>query len=169
MRTARSTPSSPTSCPPAVIDVLSDAKETYELENPYGADEDKPSLRGLIWTSHLKRSYPENNLASNVLGFYAYKDRQEGRGYYGVEEYYDDLLAGNPMDTFMPRNPYLLEGLPEVPSGASLVLTIDREIQAMVEKKLDEAVEDTGSSLRNGYRFGPGKRRDSRNGHPAAH
>ena len=132
--------------PSGVIDVLSDAKETYELENPYGADEDKPSLRGLIWTSHLKRSYPENNLASNVLGFYAYKDRQEGRGYYGVEEYYDDLLAGNPMDTFMPRNPYLLEGLPEVPSGASLVLTIDREIQAMVEKKLDEAVEDTGSA-----------------------
>ena len=35
----------------------------------------------------------------------------------------------------MPRNPYMLEGLPEVPAGASLVLTIDREIQAMVEKK----------------------------------
>ena len=46
------------------------------------------------------------------------------------------------MDTFMPRNPYLLEELPEVPAGASLVLTIDREIQAMVEKKLDEAVKE---------------------------
>jgi cell division protein FtsI/penicillin-binding protein 2 len=32
--------------------------------------------------------------------------------------------------------------LPEVPAGASLVLTIDREIQAMVEKKLDEAVKE---------------------------
>ncbi|MCD6356062.1 MAG: penicillin-binding protein 2 [Anaerolineaceae bacterium] len=69
-------------------------------------------------------------------------DRENGRGYYGVEEYYDDLLAGNPMDTFMPRNPYLLEELPDVPAGASLVLTIDREIQSMVEKKLDEAVEE---------------------------
>jgi cell division protein FtsI/penicillin-binding protein 2 len=46
------------------------------------------------------------------------------------------------METFMPRNPYMLEGLPEVPAGASLVLTIDREIQAMVEKKLDDAVKE---------------------------
>lgn len=128
--------------PSGVIDVLSDIKTDYEEENPYGSDEDLPSLRGIVWTSHLKRSYPENLLASNVLGFYSYRDRQEGMGYYGVEEYYDDLLAGNPMDTFMPRNPYLLEGLPEVPEGASLVLTIDREIQAMVENKLDEAIEE---------------------------
>ena len=69
-------------------------------------------------------------------------DREYGAGYYGVEEYYDDLLAGTPMETFMPRNPYLLEDLPNVPAGESLVLTIDREIQAMVEKKLDEAVKE---------------------------
>jgi len=35
----------------------------------------------------------------------------------------------------------MIEETPTLPSGASLVLTIDREIQAMVEKKLDEAVE----------------------------
>lgn len=131
--------------PSGVIDVLSDVKQSYEIENPYGKNADLPSLRGLIWSSHLKRSYPENSLASNVLGFYAFRDRQEGMGYYGVEEYYDDLLAGSPMDTFMPRNPYLLESLPEVPAGASLVLTLDREIQAMVEKKLDEALEKYGA------------------------
>ena len=131
--------------PSGVIDVLSDIKDTYEIDNPYGSEKDLPSLRGIIWSSHLKRSYPENNLASNVLGFYSYRDRQEGMGYYGVEEYYDDLLAGNPMDTFMPRNPYMLESLPEVPEGASLVLTIDREIQAMVEDKLDKAIEEDGA------------------------
>jgi len=128
--------------PSGVIDVLSDIKQTYEIENPYGKNKNEPSLRGLIWSSHLKRSYPENSLASNVLGFYSYRDRKEGKGFYGVEEYYNDLLAGNPMDTFMPRNPYLLEGLPHVPAGASLVLTIDREIQAMVEKKLDESIKE---------------------------
>lgn len=128
--------------PSGVIDVLSEVKESFEIDNPYGRNEKKSSLRGLIWIPHLKRSYPENTLASNVLGFYSFRDRQKGIGYYGVEEYYDSILAGTPMETFMPRNPYLLEGLPEVPSGASLVLTIDREIQAMVEKKLDEAVEE---------------------------
>jgi len=128
--------------PTGVIDTLSHIKQDFELTNPYGKKESLPSLRGVIWSSHLKRSYPENSLASNILGFYSFMDREGGIGYYGVEEYYDDLLAGTPMETFMPRNPYLLEELPTVPAGASLVLTIDREIQAMVEKRLDEAVEE---------------------------
>jgi cell division protein FtsI/penicillin-binding protein 2 len=128
--------------PTGVIDTLSHIKQDFELANPYGRKENLPSLRGVVWSSHLKRSYPENSLASNILGFYSFMDREGGIGYYGVEEYYDDLLAGTPMETFMPRNPYLLEELPTVPAGASLVLTIDREIQAMVEKKLDEAVEE---------------------------
>jgi cell division protein FtsI/penicillin-binding protein 2 len=132
--------------PSGVIDVLSDIKQDYEIENPYGKDENEPSLRGLIWSSHLKRSYPESSLASNILGFYAFRDRKDGKGYYGVEEYYNDLLAGNPMESYMPRNPYMLEGLPEVPAGASLVLTIDREIQAMVEQKLDAAIKEDGAA-----------------------
>jgi len=128
--------------PSGVIDALSQIKQDYELANPYGRKEKLPSLQGVVWIPHLKRSYPENALASNILGFYSFMDRENGFGYYGVEEYYDDLLAGTPMEIFMPRNPYLLEELPDVPAGASLVLTIDREIQAMVEKKLDEAVEE---------------------------
>ena len=128
--------------PSGVIDALSQIKQDYELVNPYGRKEKLPSLQGVVWNPHLKRSYPENALGSNILGFYSFMDRENGIGYYGVEEYYDNLLAGTPMETFMPRNPYLLEELPDVPSGASLVLTIDREIQAMVEKKLDEAVEE---------------------------
>ena len=128
--------------PSGVIDTLSQIKQDFELANPYGRNKNLPSLRGVVWNPHLKRSYPENSLASNILGFYSFMDRENGHGYYGVEEYYDDLLAGTPMETFMPRNPYLLEELPNVPAGASLILTIDREIQAMVEKKLDEAVEE---------------------------
>ena len=128
--------------PSGVIDALSQIYQDYELENPYGRKPNLPSLRGVVWYPHLKRNYPENSLASNIIGFYSFQDRSDGEGYFGVEEYYDDLLAGRPMDTFMHRNPYLLEELPEVPAGSSLVLTIDREIQAMVEKKLDEAVKE---------------------------
>lgn len=128
--------------PSGVIDTLSQIKQDFEIENPYGKKKNLPSLRGVVWNPHLKRSYPENSLASNILGFYSYMDRENGIGYYGVEEFYDDLLAGMPLEKFMPRNPYLLEELPDVPAGASLVLTIDREIQAMVEKKLDDAVEE---------------------------
>ena len=50
-------------------------------------------LDGLAFKPHLERSYPEKELASNVLGFVT----RDGRGYFGIEEKYNDLLAGNPV------------------------------------------------------------------------
>jgi cell division protein FtsI/penicillin-binding protein 2 len=105
-----------------------------------------PSLSGLIWSPYLERSYPEGTLAANVLGFYNYLDRNNGRGYFGVEEKYNDLLAGTPQQVFVPNDPNLVQQIPEVPPGASLILTIDREIQASVEKILDENVKKTGAT-----------------------
>ena len=55
--------------PSGVIDALSQIKQDYELANPYGETRILPSLRGVVWNPHLKRSYPENSLASNILGF----------------------------------------------------------------------------------------------------
>lgn len=127
--------------PSGVIDALSKIKEEYETLNPEGEDPDLPSLRGMVWYPHLQRSYPENTLAANVLGFYKFRDRKNGEGFYGVEEYYDDILSGPPVTVEIPLDPYMIEETPTLPSGASLVLTIDREIQAMVEEKVDEAVE----------------------------
>ena len=104
-----------------------------------------PSLDGLVFTSHLKRSYPEGMLASNVLGFYSYLDREKGRGYFGVEEKYNDLMAGQPQQVWLPYDPNLVEKLPDVAPGSSLILTIDREIQASTEGILDQAIKDTGA------------------------
>jgi len=50
------------------IKELSALKTRYENQNPYGDDPNKPSLRGLVWSPHLQRVYPEHDLASNVLG-----------------------------------------------------------------------------------------------------
>jgi cell division protein FtsI/penicillin-binding protein 2 len=107
-------------------------------------DEDAvaPSLRGLTYIPHLQRSYPENSLASNVLGFVS----REGRGYFGVEEKYNDLLAGQPKTVWMPRDPNRVEAMPNIPPGASLILTIDRNIQAETEIILDRALEETGAA-----------------------
>jgi cell division protein FtsI/penicillin-binding protein 2 len=41
----------------------------------------------------------------------------------------------------MPNDPYLVEALPDTQPGASLVLTIDRDIQSMIEKTLADAIE----------------------------
>ncbi|HEX9019396.1 MAG TPA: penicillin-binding protein 2 [Anaerolineaceae bacterium] len=107
---------------------------------------DLPNLDGLTWSPHLERSYPEHTLGSTVLGFFNYKDRTNGQGYFGVEEKYDHLLAGQPVEMMVPQDPYLIDKPPQIPPGASLVLTMDREIQKMTERVLDKAVADNGAA-----------------------
>ncbi len=48
-----------------------------EIENTYtqSRDEEPHSLEGLVFQPHLQRTYPENALASNVLGFVGRDDR----------------------------------------------------------------------------------------------
>jgi cell division protein FtsI/penicillin-binding protein 2 len=107
---------------------------------PVGRDQNPPSLRGLVFKPMLKRSFPENQMASNVLGFV----NDEGVGF-GVEAKFNDLLAGTVQKVWVPLDPNRVEEVTEIPSGASLVLTIDREIQVSMEKLLDDAIEESGS------------------------
>jgi cell division protein FtsI/penicillin-binding protein 2 len=104
-----------------------------------------PSLDGLLWTPSLQRSYPEHSLASTILGFYSFLDRENGRGYFGIEEKYNHLMAGSAVNILVPVDPYLIDKPPSIPPGDSLILTIDREVQDMVEKVVDRAVEDNGA------------------------
>jgi cell division protein FtsI/penicillin-binding protein 2 len=99
------------------------------------------SLKSLGFKPRFQRSYPEKELASNVLGFVA----RDGRGYFGIEEKYNDLLAGNPVLVWVPRDPNKATEIPRVPKGTSLVLTINRDLQATVESLLDQALLDHGA------------------------
>jgi cell division protein FtsI/penicillin-binding protein 2 len=103
-------------------------------------DEILPTLSGLIITPHLSRSYPENDLASNILGFFTFRDRANGRGNYGIEGKYDELLTGTPKVVTVSPDPNAVRDIPPVPTGADLILTIDREIQNSMEKLLEKAV-----------------------------
>lgn len=102
----------------------------------------QPSLDGMVFTAHLARTYPEKQLASNVLGFVNY----DGQGVFGVEAKFNDLLAGTPQTVQVPLDPNRAEELPKIPPGASLVLTLDRDIQVNMEQILDQAITDTGST-----------------------
>lgn len=104
-------------------------------------DADDSSLNGLGFKPHFQRSYPENSLASNVLGFVT----RDGRGYFGIEEKYNDLLAGNPVQVWVPRDPNKAAEIPKVPNGTTLVLTLNRDLQAKVETILDQALMDYGA------------------------
>ncbi|HEX2981710.1 MAG TPA: penicillin-binding transpeptidase domain-containing protein [Anaerolineaceae bacterium] len=128
------------------VATLTQMVEQYEVEAADARRGTTPaSLAGLVYTPHLKRSYPEAELASNILGFFSFLDPETGKGYFGVEEKYNDLLAGTPQKVYIPFDPNKAQEIPEVPAGTSLILTIDREIQAMVEKRLDEHIQKSGA------------------------
>jgi cell division protein FtsI/penicillin-binding protein 2 len=109
------------------------------LADMYDADDRR--LNGLAFKPHFQRSYPENELASNVLGFVT----RDGRGYFGIEEKYNDLLAGNPVQVWVPNDPNKATEIPRVPNGTTLVLTIHRDLQAKTETILDEALDKYGA------------------------
>jgi cell division protein FtsI/penicillin-binding protein 2 len=123
------------------IDRLDAMAEQMQASEPIGDDQPAPSLSGLIYTPRLLRTYPENQVASNILGFVS----RDGIGYFGVEGNYNDLLTGRPRNVWVPSDPNMVTDLPEIPPGASLVLTIDREIQISIENLLDEALNDSGA------------------------
>ncbi len=142
-----------------VFDKLTDSPETWEyivIQDYVSAgvvdslqqliqqmeDADDHRLNGIAFKPHYQRSYPENSLASNVLGFVT----RDGRGYFGIEEKYNDLLAGNPVQVWVPTDPNKAIEIPRVPNGTTLVLTINRDLQARVESILDEALFEYGAT-----------------------
>lgn len=98
-------------------------------------------LTGLQFKSHPQRSYPEDALASNILGFV----NREGKGYFGVEEKYDTLLAGNPVTVLVPTDPNKAYEIPDAPDGTTLILTVNRDLQAAAEDILDSALGTYGA------------------------
>lgn len=125
------------------IDLTKEA-EIIKVQKSFQADGSN-FLSGLMATPHLQRTYPENTLASNILGFYSYLDTEAGHGYFGIEEKYNEYLAGAKQIYRYARDPYQIQSLPQDTSGADLVLTIDREMQAAMERLADKALKDTKS------------------------
>lgn len=121
--------------PEAVAELKELKKALNESESPI------PSLEGLDFSLRLERSYPENALASNIIGFV----NLEGRGYFGIEEKYSDLLAGNPVRVWVPNDPNRAVEIPRIPNGTSLILTINRDLQDAVEEILDQSLYEYGA------------------------
>ncbi len=100
--------------------------------------------------STTKRYYPNDNLASCVLGFVGDDDQ----GLSGLESYYDNDLTGVTGRVVAAKNaagvdmPFTYEKVEEAQQGNSLVLTLDSYIQYTCEKYLDIAVEENAVAER---------------------
>ncbi|MBQ3816716.1 MAG: stage V sporulation protein D, partial [Clostridia bacterium] len=116
---------------------ISDNKD-YSLNQYVGLDET------------TKRYYPNDSLASVVLGFVGDDDQ----GLAGIESYYDNKLTGVSGRVVAAKNaagtdmPFTYEKVEEATKGNSLVLTIDSYIQYTCEKYLDIAVEENKAEER---------------------
>lgn len=106
---------------------------------------------GVSFEKEVKRFYPEGKLASNVLGFVASSETDKFKGYYGIEGRNDKLLKGREGRVLYERGAdgeVILYGnydKQDSINGDSLVLTIDRTVQYIIEKKLEEHVKKTGA------------------------
>ena len=91
-----------------------------------------------------RRLYPQNTLASVVLGHTDY----EGNGIYGLEAYYDDYLSGIDGRIITAKAsdgteiPYRYKQSYDAQDGDDLNLNIDANIQYILEKELAKAVEE---------------------------
>ncbi len=98
-------------------------------------------LRGVLLLPELVRTYPENSLAAQVMGFV----NNDGQGNYGLEQAYDFALRGSEGYQVAQKDNQgrLIRLGDEVKAkdGSTLVLTIDRELQYYTEKALAESVD----------------------------
>jgi cell division protein FtsI/penicillin-binding protein 2 len=94
-------------------------------------------LSGLSLVAAPKRIYPSGSLLGHVLGIV----NQEGKGFFGIEGFYDEWLAGKPITIERPLIPPEARLQPDPPAGVNLVLSIDVNIQQMVETALEKAIE----------------------------
>ncbi len=103
----------------------------------------KWNVRGLGFIEEPKRVYPNDHLLAQTLGFVGI----EGKGLEGLEMWYDERLKGESRRVLLPRDargrPLLANGrvLTDVPDGSDVTLTIDSELQFMLESELKSAVE----------------------------
>ena len=105
-------------------------------------------LWGVRTLPSARRTYPESNLARQVIGHVGI----DGVGLWGIEADYDHLLRGQPGSYSSELDPF---GRPiafggntdnRPVRGGEVQLTVDRFIQKIVEKELDRALEEFNSS-----------------------
>ena len=108
------------------------------------SDEYDINSNSIYLLDNYKRYYYKNALASSVIGFTGSDDQ----GLSGIEYQYDELLTGTPGRLVTATNsigtemPFKYSQNIDAVDGSSLVLTIDSNIQAIVEKYLQEGIED---------------------------
>jgi cell division protein FtsI/penicillin-binding protein 2 len=133
--------------PPAELLELLSSTETWApitqaVPQPVAEKLIEWDIVGLQVEARTKRVYPEGDMGAHLLGFV----NNNGNGFYGVEGYYDTLLRGEPGLQTGERSPFgemIPLGISRFVApvrGATLYLTIDRNVQYLIEEELKKAI-----------------------------
>ena len=129
----------------AAVDTSQQTEEKEDKEDKKdGETKTSKATRILYLTSEqaASRTYPYGEFLASVLGFC----NEDGSGAYGLEKYYDETLAGTPGRSVAETDAYgepLASGQADVHEaidGSNLNLTIDENVQSIVEEYLTEAM-----------------------------
>ena len=100
------------------------------------------NLQGIHFQKEPKRFYPARDLAAQVLGSVGMDDS----GQSGIEHEFNDELQGSPGKMFISvdaRRQWFADVEKQPQPGENVVLTIDKNIQYIAEKELEQAIKDT--------------------------
>ncbi len=129
----------------AAVDTSLQTEDKEDKEDKKdGEAKTSKATRILYLTSEqaASRTYPYGEFLASVLGFC----NEDGSGAYGLEKYYDETLAGTPGRSVAETDAYgdpLASGQADVHeaiNGSNLNLTIDENVQSIVEEYLTEAM-----------------------------
>lgn len=136
-----------------IIAKLAKADSRYEVIKKQVSSEIMEELKleglnGISFERQQFRFYPEKEMASQVVGFYGFDIEGQAKGRYGLEGYFDELLAGETGYLSGERDAsgawlsLTKREMKESVNGTDLVLNIDRTIEYVACQKLKEGVEE---------------------------
>ncbi|HWU39553.1 MAG TPA: penicillin-binding transpeptidase domain-containing protein, partial [Candidatus Acidoferrum sp.] len=111
---------------------------------------DKYDFRGVDFLKETKRFYPQGELGVHVIGFAGL----DAKGLEGVELGYDEFIRGEPGYILSSKDALgraispLSASVGQAMDGCEVILTVEKNIQYVVEKELKKAVQ--ASSAKGG-------------------
>ena len=135
-----------------IKDKLARTTSAFEIVKRKLSDEEVLQVKnlhakGVYLVPETYRYYPGGELASQVVGFMGFdKDKVVGR--YGMEAYFEEELRGSSGSVVQEKDaggrwiPIADRSITPAENGDSFVLTMSREVQYEVEKRLKDAVEE---------------------------
>ncbi len=123
-------------------EVVQKINKALDFQEPKKAD--LPYFKGLHWREDQKRSYPNQSMAAQVVGF----SNAEDDGKAGVEQSQDDVLHGAIIQKLQERDRLgrvYDETIVERETPGDVVLTLDAAYQYITEQALENGVRSSGA------------------------